>query len=122
MFQVYMSNKWSWFGRLILNFDVVFIFACEFRRRCVFFCNSTLGLVSAMNFGKCVPLGILMFYFFVACIPFSFIESDRILETTTILDGFRVVITPIASFSDVESTLSMPWLPSRFPAARATTS
>ena len=63
MFQVYMSNKWSWFGRLILNFDVVFIFACEFRRRCVFFCNSTLGLVSAMNFGKCVPLGILMFYF-----------------------------------------------------------
>lgn len=37
MFQVHMSNKWRWFGRLILNFDVVFIFACEFRTRCVFF-------------------------------------------------------------------------------------
>ena len=118
----HMSNEWSWFGRLILNFDVVFIFACEFRRQCVFFCNSTFGLVFGDEFWKVRATGDLDVLFSVACIPFSFIESDRILETTTILDGFRVVITPIASFSDVESTPSMPWLPSRFPAARATTS
>ena len=52
-----------------------------------------------------MPVGILIFYFL--SLAFSFIESDRILEKTTILDGFRVVITPITSFSDVKSTPSM---------------
>ena len=86
------------------------------------FLQFNIGTSFGDEFWKVRTTGDLDVLFFVACIPFSFIESDRILETTTILDGFRVVITPIASFSDVESTLSMRWLPSRFPAARATTS
>lgn len=107
---------WFWISML---FSYLLV---NFAGNACFFCNSTFGLVFGDEFWKVRATGDLDVLFSVACIPFSFIESDRILETTTILDGFRVVITPIASFSDVESTPSMPWLPSRFPAARATTS